>query len=242
MKKKSHRLRHRSFKLNKPVDQLEEEELALLADALPPDHPMLLTIMHELERRMRVLIDDAPSLELKQLMEEAADPATVQRFLQATGRTEMLDSVAQHGSAALTEQAVHLINGRQRTPVVIHAADVWNAWPPFVAEVYGGQHPEDLLHADRYLNDFIHWMITNKNQEFYRTVGHRVETAWLRTVAEICVNRRILEWKYIGLSEYGRDTFADPETRERVLRMAESGQFQLWKEGSSGPTEGRGFP
>ena len=82
----------------------------------------------------------------------------------------------------------------------------------------------------------IDWMITNKKYEFYRTVGQKEATAWLRAVAEICVNRRILEWKYLLLTAYGRDTLADPQMRERVLRMAESGQFHLWKEGSFGPT------
>ena len=155
MDKKAHR-RHRSLKLNKPVDQLAGEELALLSDALPPGHPMLRTIEQEFARQLRALIDGAPSPELKKLVEEAALPATFQRFLQATGHTELFDRAAHHGSAALTEQAVHLINGRNSTPVVIHAADVWNAWPAFVAEVYGGQHPENLRDADKHLNDFLH--------------------------------------------------------------------------------------
>ena len=118
----------------------------------------------------------------------------------------------------------------------MHAADVWNAWPAFVTEAYGGQHPEHLRDADKHRNDFLHWLITNNHQEFYRTVGKKEETAWLRTVAGICVNRRILEWKYLLLTGNGRDTFADTETRERLLRMAESGQFHLWQEGSFGPT------
>jgi hypothetical protein len=215
--------------LNKPLEEMTEEELSALCMATPAGHPYGLRLKTELERRMALLLASAPTPELRALMEETLQPGMFQQFLsQDKKAAEEYERFMRMGSEEMLEDVVQEINAINHKSVTIRCDDIWNAWPAFVQECYGGMHPDRFAEVETYLNDFVHWMITSKNHEFYRVVGDKEGTAWLRQVAEIYVNRRILEWKYIQLTEHGIDLFADPETRDKVLKAAAAGEFRLW--------------
>jgi hypothetical protein len=117
---------------------------------------------------------------------------------------------------------------------LLHAQTMWEAWPTFVQQVYDGAHPEWLCLHEKAVNDFILWLATPAFAEHKQVrrlfrANDKKGIQWLRAVVGLLVQRRIFEWKYIQLTEQGRDIFQNSGVKDTIVSAIQSGEWILGK-------------
>ena len=102
----------------------------------------------------------------------------------------------------------------------LKAQDVWDAYPVFVQEHYGENQPCMASQAEEVAKEFYDWLINNSDYGFHAVEDQSDAEKWLHKIVELCVTRRIMQYKYILYEYHGKDTFADSETRDKVVAYA----------------------
>ena len=120
----------------------------------------------------------------------------------------------------LTFSYIAYTTRQQEEEAHLKAKDVWDAYPVFAQERYGDNQPCMASQIEEVSKEFYDWLVNNPDYDFDAVAGQPDAEKWLHGVVELCVGRRIMQYKYILYEYHGKDTFADPEVRDQAVAYA----------------------
>lgn len=127
-------------------------------------------------------------------------------------------SLSQSLKAFGVAPAITVSNARGKT-LTVRASDVYAARMRFLAGLGTDQGAFALTSVgDKLVEQFFEWLL-HEYSDRYRSIVAEDQLAWLRQVAILVVVRHLLEQKYTGYIEQGRQTFADPWACSEMCRL-----------------------